>query len=109
MRVLKFIVDGQILKQDPECDFSGLIPGSEQFLKASFTFSPEWKSCTKVIAFFSRLGAEYPPCLLKDGISCTIPSEAVNAKYFKIQVIGKNKDGLKMLTNKIEICQNGGG
>lgn len=108
MRTLSFIVDGQILKPDPDCDFSGLVPGSEQFLKAKFTFSPEWKNCTKVIAFFSRLGNEYPPCLLKDGVSCTIPAEAVNAKYFKIKAIGRRKDGFTLRTNKFEVCQNGG-
>lgn len=108
MRTLSFIVDGQILKPDPQCDFSGLIPGTEQFLKARFTFSHEWKNSAKVIAFFSRLGKEYPPCLLKDGVSCMIPAEALNAKYFKIQVIGKRNDGMKLTTNKFEVCQNGG-
>lgn len=28
MRTLKFIVEGQAIKQDPNCDFSGLIPGT---------------------------------------------------------------------------------
>lgn len=107
MRTLKFIVDGQILKQDPECDFSGLVPGSENYLKAKFAFSPEWRSCAKVAAFWSRLGAEYPPQSLRDG-ECIIPAEALESKYFKIQVIGKRTDGFRIKTNKLEICQNGG-
>lgn len=107
MRTLKFIVDGQILKPDPECDFSGLVPGSEKYLRAKFDFSPEWKNCVRVVGFWSRMGVEYPPQALSDN-ACYIPAEALESKYFKIQVIGKRKDGFKIQTNKIEICQNGG-
>lgn len=108
MRTLDFIVDGQILKQDPDCDFSGLVPGSEHYLKARFTFSPEWTNTVKVIAFWSRLGREFAPQVLKADSYCDIPFEALESKHFKIQVIGKKKDGLKLQTNKLEICQNGG-
>lgn len=108
MRTLRFIVDGQIIRPDPDCDFSGLVPGSEKYLKAKFTFSSEWNNCVKVVAFWSRMGEEYPPQKLQGGVSCDIPSEALESKYFKIQVIGKNKDGFKITTNKLEICQNGG-
>lgn len=108
MRTLKFIVDGQIIRPDPDCDFSGLIPGTEKYLQAKFTFSPEWKSSVKVAAFWSRLGEEYPPQALKDGNSCIIPSEALNSRYFKIQVVGRRADGFRITTNKLEICQNGG-
>lgn len=108
MRTLNFIAEGQILKPDPNCDFSGLVPGSERYLKARFTFSPEWKNTTRVVAFWSRMGEEYPPQKLVDGVSCYIPKEALESKYFKIQVIGKRKDGFRIKTNKYEICQDGG-
>ena len=39
MRTLKFIVDGQILRQDPTCDFSNIVPGTEGYLIAEFAFS----------------------------------------------------------------------
>jgi hypothetical protein len=64
MQTLKFIVDGQTIKPDPECDFSGLVPS----MQAEFTFSKEWESTPKVVAFYSRLGNEYPPQSLKDGV-----------------------------------------
>lgn len=107
LRILKFIVDKQIIKQDPSCDFSGLIPGTEGYLKAEFSFSKEWKDCPKVARFFSRMGKEYPPQALTDGKSCIIPAEALKKKAFGIQVIGK-KDGLKITTDKIVVIQNGG-
>lgn len=107
MRTLKFTVDKQIIKQDPNCDFSGLIPGTSGYLKAEFSFSSEWKECTKVAAFYSVLGKEYPPQVLSDGKTCIIPEEALAGRKFKVKVIGKNGD-LKMATNKIIVCQEGG-
>lgn len=108
MRVLNFIVDGQILKQDPNCDFSGMVPGTNNYVRAKFYFSPEWKTMSKVAAFWSRFGKEYPPKLIENGTTCDIPTEALESKYFKIQVIGKKSDGTTITTNKLEICQNGG-
>ena len=113
MRTLKFIIDGQIIKQDPNCDFSGLVPGTDGYLKAEFSFSPEWDGCAKVAGFFSASGFEYDPKVLMDGRSCMIPAEALEKRVFKIQVLGRN-DGRKeseyrrLITNKVEVDQNGG-
>lgn len=107
MRTLRFIVEDQIIKADPNCDFSDLVPGTEQYLQAEFSFSGKWKDCTKVAGFYSMLGKEYPPQVLKDGKTCMIPSEACAKRSFKIQVIGKN-DKLKLTTNKVTVSQTGG-
>ena len=107
MRTLEFLVDDQIIKQSPQCDFSGLVPGTEDYLQARFIFSSEWDGCVKVASFFSSLGWEYKPQVLKDGETCMIPAEALKRRTFKIQVIGKKGD-LKLLTNKLAVCQNGG-
>jgi hypothetical protein len=107
MRTLKFIVDGQIIRQDPNCDFSGLVPGSEGYLQAQFSFSKEWVGCVKVAAFYSNMGKEYPPQVLTDGKTCTIPSEAIARRIFKVQIVGK-KGGTKITTNKVAVVQNGG-
>ena len=108
LRTLKFIVDGQSIKQDPDCDFSGLVPGTAGYLRAEFAFSPEWDNTTKVIGFFSNLGVEYEPRFLGNTRSCIIPSEALAKRIFKIRVIGKTKDGIKLTTNKVAVCQKGG-
>lgn len=107
MRTLKFIVDGQILKPDPNCDFSDLVPGSGGYLRAEFSFSPEWNDCVKVAAFYSRLGKEYPPQILNGGKSCLIPELALDSRIFKIQIIGKS-DNKRLKTNRLEVDQNGG-
>lgn len=104
MRTLKFIVEAQTIRQDPNCDFSGLVPGSEGYLKAEFTFSKDWSGCRKVAAFYSNLGREYEPQILNNGDSCMIPSEALQRSIFKMQVIGK-KDGYRICTNKLTVVQ----
>lgn len=110
MRILKFNVDGQIMSQDPTCDFSNLVPGSNGYMFAKFTFSKEWNDCLKVAAFYSPLGHEYPPRVLEfdEGIMCAIPDEACAHKVFKIQIIGRKPDGLKLKTNKVVVNQDGG-
>lgn len=107
MRTLKFIVTDQIIKQDPNCDFSGLVPGTEGYLQAEFVFSKEWNGCTKVATFWSAMGKEYPPQILKDGKTCVIPAEALAKRKFNIGVVGKRKD-YKILTHTVAVCQNGG-
>lgn len=104
MQTLKFIVSGQELKLDPSCDISRLNPGSTGQVQAIFMLSKEWTSTPKVAAFYSRLGNEYPPQVLKDGRSCMIPIEALRKRVFKVQILGKNG----LATNRLEIDQKGG-
>jgi hypothetical protein len=107
MRTLKFIVEGQIIRQDPECDFSNLVPGTSGYLRAQFKFSSEWDRTTRVVAFYSNLGREYPPRELGSDLSCVIPAEALQRSIFKVQVIGR-KNGLTLRTNKVMVHQKGG-
>ena len=107
MRTLKFIVDKQSLTKDPDCDFSGLVPGTEGYIEAQFSFSPEWNNCVKVAGFYTPMGQELTPQVLKDGRSCLIPAEALARNSFKINVLGKRSD-IKLTTNKVTISQNGG-
>lgn len=107
MRTLKFIVNGQTLTPDPNCDFTGLVPGSGGYLRVEFAFSSEWENTVKVVGFYSRLGAEYRPQHLNDGKSCVIPTEVLAKRVFKIQVMGRNAT-IRLITNKLEIDQKGG-
>ena len=107
MRVLKFIVNGKTLEQDPTCDFDGLFPGREETVKAVFNFSPEWRSAIKVAAFLSVMGTEYTPQVLDADDSCIIPREAILKPSFKIKILGRvNK--LDVETNALTIYQRGG-
>lgn len=104
MRTLRFIVDGPTIRPDPQCDFTSLVLGSRTPIRAEFSFSKEWANSAKVVGFYSRLGREYTPQPLKDGQTCLIPAEALEKRFFKVRVLGRN--GLK--TNKLEIDQKGG-
>lgn len=107
MRTLKFIVNDQIITEDPNCDFNGLVPGTEGYLKAEFSFSSEWNGTVKVASFYSQMGTEYPPQILEDGRTCIIPAEALKRRVFKVKVLGK-RNGLKIETNRVVVRQNGG-
>ena len=107
MRTLKFIVEDQIIKKDPNCDFSNLVPGTEGYIRAEFSFSNDWAGCKKVAAFYSILGHEFEPRILEDGKSCLIPKEALQKEKFSIRVIGRAKN-LKIITGKIIVIQDGG-
>ncbi|MBO5319025.1 MAG: hypothetical protein J6B01_04355 [Ruminococcus sp.] len=106
MRTLKFIVDKQIIKRDPNCDFSDIVAGTEGYLQAEFSFSPDWNGCVKVVEFTCRK-KECPPQLLGPNNTCIIPAEALVGKSFGIRVMGQ-KNGLKLTSNKIVTFQKGG-
>jgi hypothetical protein len=108
MRTLKFIVDGQILKPDPNCDFGGLVPGTSGYLQAEFTFSSEWNDCLRAASFYSSLGTEYEPQPLVQGCRCVIPAEALERRLFMIRITGLGPDKKTLKTNKCVIYQNGG-
>ena len=108
MRTLKFIVNGQTIEKDPNCDFDNLVPGTQGYLRAEFKFSPEWSGCDKVAGFYSNLGREYPPQVLTRTNTCDIPAEATKGEKFKIQVFGLKGADFKLTTDKVLVCQNGG-
>lgn len=103
MRTLKFIVEGQSIKQDPSCNFSGIVPGTKGYLKAEFSFSKDWKDCRKA-AVFELLRNEYPAPIV--GNTCEIPAEALTWKSFSVKVVGE-RDGYRITTNRVEVKQNG--
>lgn len=101
-------MENQIIRQDPDCDFDNLVPGTEEYLQAEFCFSSEWNGYVKAVGFWSLFGKEYPAQALTDGKTCMIPTEALKRRSFKLQVVGK-KLNEKLTTNTIQINQNGGG
>ena len=105
MRSLKFNVSGQIVRPDQSCDFTGLVPGTEGYLKAEFSFSEEWNGCGK-IAEFMRYATSEPESVKLVGDACVIPAEALKGKAFKVSVIGIRR-GFRIQTNMTEVRQDG--
>lgn len=108
MRTLKFVVDGQILMLDPDCDFTDLVPGTSGYLQAEFSFSKDWDNRAKVVSFLSSMGYEYEPQVLWDGKTCMIPDAALTKRVFKLHVVGREVGGPTITTNRVEVIQNGG-
>lgn len=101
MRILRFIVTAQSIQKAPDCDFSGIVAGTQGYLRAEFSFSAEWAGC-RVAAVFSRLGKEYAEPVLSGG--CKIPSEALTWDSFGVRVVGQ-RAGYRITTNEIKVRQ----
>ena len=106
MRILKFIVEGSTLKQDPSCNFKGLFPGANQPIQAEFSFSEDWIGIPKVVGFYSMLDNEYPPQLIDENNRCMIPPEALERTAFKLKVLGRKHKTITP-TNTITVYQKG--
>lgn len=107
MRTLKFLVNGEAIRQDPSCDFGGLFLDKNSEICAEFIFSSEWDDKIKVAAFWSMLDKEYEPQPLDSKNMCVIPKEALVRASFKIQVLGVSGSN-RLTTNKLAILQTGG-
>lgn len=103
MRLLKFNVDAQQLSKDPTCDFNNLVAGTRKYLRAQFTFSPEWHDCVKVASFW-RGGKEHAVILQND--ECEIDPEALVGTTFGVTVTGQRGD-YRITTDKVTIRQRG--
>ena len=101
MRLLNFIVNGQHISKDPNCDFSKIVAGSSNYLKAHFTFSPEWHDCKKAASFW-RGGKEHAVLLKND--MCDIPPEALTGLTFGVSVTMQSGN-LKVPTDRVIVSQ----
>lgn len=108
MRVLRFIVEDQVVTPDPQCEeFGKLILGGGD-IRLDFYFSKEWRERIKVAAFYSAMGKEYESQVIKNGRSCMVPAEALEKREFKVQIYGRTSDSGVYKTNKLTVRQNGG-
>lgn len=101
-RILKFIVDGQTIKKDPTCDFSGIYRGTAGYLQAQFSFSEEWRGCKKAASFYRHLGKEHAVLLVNN--QCEIPAEALTGSEWSVSVTGI-KDNFKITTGREKVTQ----
>lgn len=104
MRTLCFIVDGQQLKRDPDCDFSGIVSNSKGYLQARFRFSRDWVGCKKVAIFTGIAGDKMVP--LKND-ACTIPDEVLTGGTVLVSVVGQGRT-VRIPTNTTEFNQKTG-
>ena len=102
MRLLVFNVDSQCVHKDQNCDFTGIVAGTKNYLRAKFSFSDDWRDCVKVASFW-RGNKEHAVVLDGDN-SCDIPPDALVGATFRVSVIGQRQD-YRITTNKIVVRQ----
>ena len=91
MRTLRFIVNAQKISPDPNCDFSGLIPGTSGYLKTAFSFSSDWTGMAKVAEFRKYTCDDSVSVPIING-ECMVPAKVTAGKAWYIKVIGKKGD-----------------
>ena len=101
MRTLKFIIAAQAIIKDPDCDFTGIVAGTEGYLRAEFSVSQEWAGC-RMAAVFSCMRKEYPQPI-KNG-SCVIPAEALEWDNFGVRVVGQ-RENYRITTDEVKVKQ----
>ena len=105
MRVLDFIVKGQSLIKNPDCDFGNIVAGTRGYLSARFQFyGNEWNTCKKAASFYLE-DREFA-VLLDENNSCLIPNEVLVSDRFEVSLTGLN-DGLLIKTTKTKVKQEG--
>lgn len=107
MKTIKLIVDGSVIKYDPDCSYEGLYKGMSEQVRISFAFSDEWKNVPKVVSFISLAGKEFPPLVLKSK-SCIIPVDVLNNYAFKVRILGKLANDERIRTTTCTIYLEGG-
>ena len=101
MRLLEFNVNAQHIEKDPNCNFDDIVAGTSNYLRAKFTFSPEWQGCTIAASFWR--GEKEHAVLVTDGV-CDIPSEALVGATFRVSVTGRRGD-YRITTNRVLVRQ----
>lgn len=102
MRTLEFKIEQQLLTKDPTCDFSNIVAGSKNYLRAHFAFSDDWAGCLKAASFWR--GEEEYAVLLDGSGNCMIPPEVLVGATFAVTVLGKNGK-LEIPTNRVIVRQ----
>lgn len=104
MRTLKFKIDGQRIKKDPECDFSGLITGSKGYLECEFEFTRDWAGLAKAAIFETGDYVKYQPLVNN---RCNVPDEVTDSTKIHVHVFGKDNT-MVLSTNTAVILQHRG-
>ncbi len=104
-RVLSFVVEGQTIKKDEQCDFTGLVSGTKGFYTAKFSFDKTWKDYQKVAVFRTTSVKKYIPIV--DG-TCEIPDEVTKGLLYYVSVVGV-ADGVSLPTTETFVRQKRGG
>lgn len=104
MRTLKFNIEGQRIKKNPKCSFSGLVTGNKGYLECEFATSKEWLMLAKVAVFYTETSKEYVPLINN---RCQIPDSVTDSTRIRVGLVGRSGDTI-LMTNMAVIMQQKG-
>lgn len=104
MRTLKFKVSRQTIKQDPDCDFSGIVAGTSGYLQAQFEFDKDWDKTVKAAEFCRYASEDQAVAAVIKNNTCMIPPEVLACSRWSVRVFGKRGD-FRIVTGKITVTQ----
>lgn len=105
-RTLEFVVKRQSIKKSSSCDFSGLVSGTEGYLRAKFLFSNEWDEFNKIAIF--KMLQEIRMVKIDRYGECEIPYDILKTSSFSVGVIGEKKEKgkrVRMVTDNTTVKQ----
>ena len=105
MRNLDFIISEQNIQKKAGCDFSGISPGTANYLRCRFSFSSEWTGYVKV-AEFRKYAFSDPVSVPIYNNECYVPGEVTTGSSWKVRIVGKRKN-IKITTCDCEVKQEG--
>ena len=104
MRTLKFDVDGQLIRKNENCDFTGIVSNTKGYYEAAFTFSKEWEHLDKVAVFRTRTANKFVPLF---NSKCEIPDVITEATTYWVSVCGV-KGNTTLTTSEVPVLQKKG-
>lgn len=105
MRNLDFIISEQNIQKKTGCNFSGISPGTANYLRCRFSFSSEWAGYVKV-AEFRKYAFSDPVSVPIYNNECYVPGEVTSGPSWKVRIVGKRKN-IKITTCDCEVKQEG--
>lgn len=97
MRILEFEVNGQVLRRTNEAE--KIVAGSKNYLVCNFKIADHDWIGKKMVAVFNN-----DAVAVKQNL-CKVPESVENKKSFKVQLVGADERGERIVTNKVLIEQ----
>ena len=99
--VIEFSIRNQVVKRE---DKNQVVENSENYLKAKFNFSDDWRGLKKQAHFtWNGLAVYYVD--IDDENLCSVPSEVIKARGFEICIQGREASGkiVKVTTTPVQV------
>lgn len=93
-----------MIRPDPNCDFSGIVRGTSDYLAVQFSFSEEWATMVKVAEFYLDKRKTEPVAVPILSNCCKVPTEVTGGSHWYVRIIGKRKEQI-LTTNSAAVRQ----